>query len=82
MYGASLHHMCRLLLSSSHFSFSFSLLSLCVYMCVDRALLSYHTLKIREVNKIIKELWQLIYRGEDIDNIEIVSGIEDGETIG
>ena len=35
-------------------------------------------MKIQEVNKIVKELWQLIYRGEDIDTIEIVSGEEDG----
>ena len=47
---------------------------------LDRALLNFHTLKIKEVNKIIKELWQLIYRGEDIDNIEIVSGIEAAES--
>lgn len=46
---------------------------------LDRALLNFHTLKIKEVNKIIKELWQLIYRGEDIDSIEIVSGIEAAE---
>lgn len=49
------------------------------FNALDRALLNFHTLKIKEVNKIIKELWQLIYRGEDIDNIEIVSGIEAAE---
>ena len=48
------------------------------YTALDRALLNFHMLKIREVNKIVKELWQLIYRGEDIDMIEIVSG-EEGE---
>ncbi|CAN0006644.1 unnamed protein product [Ectocarpus fasciculatus] len=49
------------------------------FNALDRALLNFHTLKIKEVNKIIKELWQLIYRGEDIDNIEIVSGIDAAE---
>jgi hypothetical protein len=29
----------------------------------DRALMNFHTLKIREINKIIRELWQLIYKG-------------------
>ena len=52
------------------------------FNALDRALLNFHTLKIREVNKIIKELWQLIYRGEDIDNIEIVSGVEAGDSGG
>jgi len=30
------------------------------------------------VNKIIRELWMLTYKGEDISNIEIVSGQEAG----
>jgi hypothetical protein len=30
----------------------------------DRALQNFHTLKIREINKIIRELWQLIYKGQ------------------
>jgi DNA repair protein RAD50 len=40
----------------------------------DRALQDFHTLKIKEINKIIRELWQLIYQGQDIDTIEIQSG--------
>jgi DNA repair protein RAD50 len=46
------------------------------FNALDKALLNFHTLKIREVNKIIKELWELIYRGEDIECIELVSGVE------
>jgi len=40
-------------------------------------------LKIREINKIIHELWQLIYKGQDIDSIEIESGTDgiDGEAV-
>ena len=30
----------------------------------DKALQNFHTLKIREINKIIRELWQLIYKGQ------------------
>lgn len=43
---------------------------------------SFHTMKIRSINKIIRELWQQIYQGQDIDNIEIESGADlgDGET--
>lgn len=46
----------------------------------DKALQNFHTLKIREINKIIRELWQLIYKGQDIDSIEIESGQEEGAT--
>ena len=38
----------------------------------------YHGVKIAEINKIIRELWLLTYKGEDISNIEIVSGQEPG----
>jgi DNA repair protein RAD50 len=34
--------------------------------------------KIKEINKIIRELWHLTYKGEDINSIEIVSGQEPG----
>lgn len=47
--------------------------------CSDRALQNFHTLKIREINKIIRELWQQIYQGQDIDNIEIESGSDLGD---
>ena len=43
----------------------------------DKALQNFHTLKLREINKIIRELWQLIYKGQDIDSIEIESGQDD-----
>jgi len=36
-----------------------------------RALMKYHTAKMDEINKIVKELWQQTYRGQDIDTIEI-----------
>jgi DNA repair protein RAD50 len=41
----------------------------------------FHTRKIREINKIIRELWQQTYRGQDIDTIEIQSGtdLNDGD---
>ena len=33
--------------------------------------MKYQTAKIDEINKIVKELWQQTYRGQDIDTIEI-----------
>lgn len=44
------------------------------YRALDAALVEYHARKIREINTIIRELWQITYRGQDIDTIEIVSG--------
>jgi len=41
---------------------------------LDKALLKFHGMKITEINKIIRELWTLTYKGEDINNIKIVSG--------
>jgi DNA repair protein RAD50 len=46
---------------------------------LDRALQSFHTMKIRSINKIIRELWQQIYQGQDIDTIEIESGADMGD---
>lgn len=43
------------------------------YTALDKALLRYHGIKIEEINKIIKELWALTYRGEDITNIRLTS---------
>lgn len=41
-----------------------------------RALLRFHSMKMEEINKIVKELWQQTYRGQDIDFIEIRSDAE------
>ena len=51
------------------------------FKALDGALMNFHNIKIREVNKTVKELWQSIYRGEDIDTIEIISG-EEGDNSG
>ena len=48
------------------------------YTALDKSLLQYHRLKIEDINKIIRELWSLTYKGQDISNIEIVSGQESG----
>jgi DNA repair protein RAD50 len=60
-------------------TFQLFLWSLFVAVFRENALLNFHTLKIREINKIIRELWQMIYQGQDIDTIELESGMGDLE---
>ncbi len=48
------------------------------YAALDKALLRFHGIKIGEINKIIRELWTLTYKGEDITSIKIVSGQDSG----
>ncbi|CAH8517904.1 unnamed protein product [Schistosoma turkestanicum] len=43
------------------------------YKALDRAIMSYHAVKMADLNKIIRELWRSTYRGNDIDYIEICS---------
>ena len=43
------------------------------YKALDRAIMRYHSLKMEEINKIIKELWIKTYKGGDIDTIKIKS---------
>jgi DNA repair protein RAD50 len=43
------------------------------YKALDRAVLNYHLIKMNEINKCIKALWNQVYRGSDIDYIEIRS---------
>lgn len=43
------------------------------YNALDKALMRFHTMKMEEINKIIRELWQQTYRGQDIDYISIHS---------
>ncbi len=42
-----------------------------VSQALEKALLVFHTTKMADINKIIKELWQKTYRGQDIDYIQI-----------
>ncbi|RUS14257.1 hypothetical protein BC938DRAFT_477448, partial [Jimgerdemannia flammicorona] len=43
---------------------------------LDSAIARYHSMKMEEINKIIKELWINTYQGNDIDRIEIRSDRE------
>lgn len=48
------------------------------YTALDKALLRFHGTKIADINRIIRELWMMTYKGGDITNIEIVSGQDAG----
>ncbi|CAI9260748.1 unnamed protein product [Lactuca saligna] len=50
------------------------------YNALDKALMRFHAMKMEEINKIIRELWQQTYRGQDIDYISIHSDAEGGAT--
>ena len=43
------------------------------FHALDKALMKYHSVKIQEINRIIRELWTNTYQGQDIDSIEISS---------
>lgn len=38
---------------------------------LDNAIIKYHSLKMDEINRILRELWNQTYKGTDIDGIEI-----------
>ncbi|KAI0561237.1 P-loop containing nucleoside triphosphate hydrolase [Gracilaria domingensis] len=52
------------------------------HRALDQALVAFHTLKMRTINRTIKELWQQTYRGTDIDEIEITSDSSNSRAIG
>ncbi|KAJ2776211.1 DNA repair protein rad50 [Coemansia javaensis] len=43
---------------------------------LDAAIMQYHSLKMQDINKIIRELWINTYQGNDIDTIEIRSEVD------
>ncbi len=45
---------------------------------LEKALLAFHTAKMADINKIVKELWQKTYRNQDIDYIQIVADADHG----
>lgn len=51
-----------------------------IFFLSFRALMRFHSMKMEEINKIIRELWQQTYRGQDIDYICIHSDSEGAGT--
>ncbi|KAH8584734.1 RAD50 DNA repair-related [Cryptosporidium sp. chipmunk genotype I] len=60
-------------------------MSLCVkdlekyHKSLQKALMKFHIDKMTEINRTIKELWNITYKGHDIDYIAIRSDAEDSE---
>eukprot|EP00941_MAST-03F_sp_MAST-3F-sp1_P000454 g454.t1 len=46
------------------------------HRALDKALMTYHTMKIKKINSNIREIWAMTYKGQDIDSIEIRSDVE------
>eukprot|EP00644_Phytophthora_capsici_P015967 jgi/Phyca11/19564/fgenesh1_pg.PHYCAscaffold_49_\ len=49
------------------------------FKALDESLLQYHSKKVEEINTIVRSLWQITYKGQDIDTIELVSGQQEGQ---
>ncbi|DBB04466.1 hypothetical protein WJX77_008210 [Trebouxia sp. C0004] len=49
------------------------------HKALEKALLAFHTTKMSDINKIIKELWQKTYRNQDIDYIQVKADAESGQ---
>ncbi|KAK9845615.1 hypothetical protein WJX84_004608 [Apatococcus fuscideae] len=49
------------------------------HKALEKALLTFHTNKMADINKTVKELWQKTYRGQDIDYIKIAADTEGGK---
>lgn len=47
---------------------------------LDNAIMKYHSMKMDEINRILRELWNQTYRGTDIDGIEIKCDVTKGRS--
>ncbi|XP_022348806.1 DNA repair protein RAD50 isoform X2 [Enhydra lutris kenyoni] len=47
------------------------------YKTLDQAIMKFHSMKMEEINKIIRDLWRNTYRGQDIEYIEIRSDADE-----
>ncbi|XP_052545763.1 DNA repair protein RAD50 isoform X1 [Tympanuchus pallidicinctus] len=47
------------------------------YKALDKAIMTFHSMKMQEINKIIRDLWRSTYRGQDIEYIEIRSDADE-----
>lgn len=52
----------------------------CYYQATEWAMFHFHKERMREINTIIRELWRQIYRGNDIDYIEIKTDVPEHST--
>ncbi len=46
------------------------------YTLLDGALMKFHGEKMKNINEVMRSLWQEVYRGTDIDYIQIRSDVD------
>uniref|UniRef100_A0A8D2LAR0 Zinc-hook domain-containing protein n=1 Tax=Varanus komodoensis TaxID=61221 RepID=A0A8D2LAR0_VARKO len=54
-----------------------NLISIVLFLFPVRAIMTFHSMKMEEINKIIRDLWRTTYRGQDIEYIEIRSDADE-----
>ncbi|XP_066572966.1 DNA repair protein RAD50 [Amia ocellicauda] len=47
------------------------------YKTLDQAIMKFHSMKMEEINKIVRDLWRSTYRGQDIEYVEIRSDVDE-----
>nr|XP_061801475.1 DNA repair protein RAD50-like [Nerophis lumbriciformis] len=52
------------------------------YKALDQAIMRFHSLKMDEINKIIRDYWRSTYRGQDIEYVEIRSDMDENSSAG
>ncbi|XP_003970804.1 DNA repair protein RAD50 [Takifugu rubripes] len=52
------------------------------YKALDQTIMKFHSMKMDEINKIVRDLWRSTYRGQDIQYIEIRSDVDDSSSAG
>ncbi|XP_048091405.1 DNA repair protein RAD50 [Alosa alosa] len=50
------------------------------YKALDQTIMKFHSKKMEEINKIIRDLWRNTYRGQDIEYVEIRSDMDESES--
>ncbi|XP_056265020.1 DNA repair protein RAD50 [Pseudoliparis swirei] len=52
------------------------------YKALDQTIMKFHSMKMTEINKIIRDLWRSTYRGQDIEYVEIQSDVDENASAG
>uniref|UniRef100_A0A3Q3GJ44 RAD50 homolog, double strand break repair protein n=1 Tax=Labrus bergylta TaxID=56723 RepID=A0A3Q3GJ44_9LABR len=52
------------------------------YKALDQSIMKFHSMKMNEINKIIRDLWRNTYRGQDIEYVEIRSDVDENSSAG
>ncbi|XP_037323920.2 DNA repair protein RAD50 [Pungitius pungitius] len=52
------------------------------YKALDQTIMKFHSMKMDEINKIVRDLWRSTYRGQDIEYVEIRSDVDENASAG